>query len=256
MKKVKYILATLMVAAIVAVVLVGCKKEKETENQANNGNATEEVERKPIATMDMKTGKMTYNISLGELQNALDESFALKGDEGRYIFESFEIVQPNSKDENKSGIKFSVIDTEEETSSTDLLYDGYLKKETENDTLFYYLDEDFVKGNYSFITFMGDGALKIFVENGIAIGYEEVPQDSLLVGSNGGKWHVECEAHNCSGGCIPYDTHIQLGCSPCPTIDDQNWCDQRIWKDGGGINWEAVGAWVTGITFLIGRILR
>ena len=33
MKNLKYIMATLMVALIVAVVLVGCKKEKETMEQ-------------------------------------------------------------------------------------------------------------------------------------------------------------------------------------------------------------------------------
>lgn len=261
MKNLKYIMATLMVALIVAVVFVACSKDKETPVQEANNNSdnepnTEVVERKPIATMDTKTGKMTYNVSVDELQRAMDESIVLKGEEERYIFESFEIVQSNSKDENKSGIKFSVIDTEEETSSTNLLYDGFLKKETTNDTLFYYLDDDFVNGNYTFVTFTKNGAIKIFVENGNAISYEEVSQDSLLVGQmgGGGKWHVECKGHNCSGGCLPYDTDVQLGCSPCPVQDDTHWCEQKIWQDGGGINWEEIAAWVT-IFSTLGKFL-
>ena len=40
MKTIKYTLAKFMVAAIVAVVLVGCKKENEPQNN-NNGNPTE-----------------------------------------------------------------------------------------------------------------------------------------------------------------------------------------------------------------------
>ena len=119
MKTIKYTLATLMVALIVAVVCVACNKDKETPVQEANNNSdnepnTEVVERKPIATMDTKTGKMTYYLTVDKLQEVLSQSTSIKNNDN-YIFESFEIVSLNSKSEAEKGLRFQYLIRKQKT---------------------------------------------------------------------------------------------------------------------------------------------
>ncbi|MCQ2303218.1 MAG: hypothetical protein MJZ94_11430 [Bacteroidales bacterium] len=97
MKTIKYTLATLMVATIVAVVLVGCKKENEPQNN-NNGNPTEvaqqqngdAVERivnfkKQLAYYKANSGikdgeKVSLEDAVWNIENTFDATYAFPED--------------------------------------------------------------------------------------------------------------------------------------------------------------------------------
>ena len=191
-----------MVALVVAVVFVGCKKDKETAVQEANNNSdnqpnTEVVERKPIATMDAKTGKMTYYITVDKLQEVLSQSTSIKNNDN-YIFESFEIVSLDSKSEAEKGLRFSVLDTETEESYLSFLNFGFLEKMTVNDSIIYFFSEDVENGNFTYIDIRKELGVKYTLSNFQVIEAEIIP-DSLMCYYSGPrpKVSVTCHNHGC-----------------------------------------------------------
>lgn len=245
MKNLKYIMATLMVALIVAVVCVACNKDKETPIQEANNNSdnepnTEVVERKPIATMDTKTGKMTYYLTTDKLQEALSLSANIKNNDS-YIFESFEIVSLNSKSEAEKGLRFSVLDTETEDSYLSFLNCEFLEKRTTNDSIIYFFSEDVENGNFTYIDIRNEEGVKYTLLNYQVIGTEIIP-DSLMSYYSGPrpKVIVTCHSHGCrSGSCDVYcDIYGNpAGCIPCDKLFEDSYCDTETTViSGGGVD--------------------
>ena len=157
MKNLKYIMATLMVALVVAVVFVGCKKEKETpvqeaSNNSDNQPNTEVVERKPIAAKNLSTGEISYAFSMKDFQKSLDKEMETKGEIDRYIIETIEIEENAFQYENKSlsALKVVLIDTELEKSDTHWLFGGFIDEIIQGNEKLYYLGEDIYDKEYSF----------------------------------------------------------------------------------------------------------
>lgn len=158
-----------MVAAIVAVVLVGCKKDKKTPVQEANNNSENEpnievVDRKPIATMDMKTGEITYSFTIDQLTSVLNENRTYNDN---YVVESFKI-EPNSipmPDSSYTALKIVILDTENEVSETHWLYGGFLDSKMDSQNIYYYLSEAVGSGNYTYMM-KGKDAVSMNVQNG------------------------------------------------------------------------------------------
>ena len=199
-----------MVAAIVAVVLVGCKKEKETSQ--NEPTPTET--RKPIATMDNKTGKIQYSYSLDELQSSLDSYCESKSDVGHYIVESFELVDSQQRGCNdEKEIKYSIIDTEKESSSTTWLGSGFLETEQLEGMTYYYLNSDIVEGEFTFASYGNDSTYLIQIKNG-EVSFQ-IQNDSLSITSPF-NYVIACESHNCkSESCTRTRNSKGWTCSSC-----------------------------------------
>ena len=260
MKNLKYIMATLMVALVVAVVCVACNKDKETPVQEANNNSenepnTEVVERKPIATKDLETGKMTYRVTPEFMQEVLDHSSVVK-EPGRFIIESFEITDGNSKGTGKENILFSMVDTETEKSYKTCLNKDFLEVVSNDDNVSYYIPEEVLSGNFSFVDVREDGFYEFTLTNFEVTNVEIIP-DSVWYTAPRPKVTVTCESEGCrSGECIimynssgtPYD------CTDCPPPGK---CHKTIINNGGGGGshpaW--VGDALAVIIFILTRVL-
>ena len=219
-----------MVALIVAFVCVACSKDKETPVQEANNNSenepnTEVVERKPIATMDTKTGKMTYFISDESIQAELNHSYISKDGSERYILESWFIV-----DEDDSGLPltlgFVLLDTETENSNTIWLSNGFICKETTPENTNYFISDLIRSGSYSFDSASSEGNYNVTVENG-NVDVKKTDDPLLFQPGISIKLRVtQCEGHNCQAGtCFPLADF--QGCTPCHIMDDQHYCTSR-----------------------------
>lgn len=230
MKKFRYLVATLMIAAIVAVVLAGCKKEKSNETQSNNGDATEEVVRKPIATRDMKTGEITYSLSMEDLQACFDKVFSSKGENNNYIIESVQIEGTNAKDSDDSMLVISAIDTESEKAYKTCLNKGFIDEVEENGTVIYYFENDFESGNFSLFSRNYDGTFEISFSNFQIINIISV-SDSVIDYSANPKVTITCESQGCpNGGCSVYKDMYNnpQGCTDCGATGAGVYCKKTI----------------------------
>ena len=222
-------------AVVVAVAFFACNKEKEPAAQ----QPTEvEAARKPIATFDNATGKMTYHLTTDMIQEAFERSSVTK-DVNRFIVEAFEIVPLPNSDER--GIRFSVIDTESEKSFTAFLGTDFLEKETFNDNIVYYMAEDVENGNFNITNFCKNGVYTLTVSNFKVVGVEAIP-DSLVCMAPRPKVTVTCESQGCvMGGCtFYYDMYGHpAGCTDCGVTPSEHvFCRQTITNgDGGGNDW-------------------
>ena len=227
MKNLKYIMATLMVALVVAVVCVACNKDKETPVQEANNNSdnepnTEVVERKPIATMDMKTGEITYSFCMDELQHAICQQLSSK-DSNRYYLETVEIVDEIPvEDTIFTGIKIVLLDTDTENSITIWASNTFIEKVVNNTTVNYYLANDVADGNYSFETY-GKTNYTVNVENKKLVNIMPCQQPS------GPIFCITCTSHLCERGCEPFKmTWTGWTCTECKGTDSGRYCDVTI----------------------------
>lgn len=210
MKNLKYIMATLMVALAVAVVFVGCKKDKDEPD----GNPAPTETRKPIAMMDNKTGEIQYSFSPDELQTSLDSYCETKSDGGNYILESFELIESQQKGCNdEKEIKCSIIDTENERSSTTWLGSGFLETEESDGMTYFYINSEIMEGTFTFTSYSNDSTYLLQIKNGEVT--FQTPNDSLLVTSPF-NYVVACESRNCkTGSCTRVHNSKGWTCSPC-----------------------------------------
>ena len=129
MKTIKYTLATLMVAAIVAVVLVGCSKEKEPTPQQGN--------RKPIA-MRTTSGEIVSLVDVGKIAEAMSSSKDLDN----IVIESIEVQDKTDTEPYYLIVNF--IDVENEAAYS-TAFEGDYVEEIAN---YFYETEEFSKGNF------------------------------------------------------------------------------------------------------------
>ena len=231
MKNLKYIMATLMVALIVAVVCVACNKDKETPVQEANNNSdnepdTEVVERKPIATMDTKTGKMTYRLTCDILQKCIDEGISAKVWNSDFVVESVQIEEYDTKDSGSTMLVISAVDMESEKSYKTYLNNGFIDKVEESGMVNYYFKNDFESGNFSLYSRNCDGTFEITVSNFQIIGVNPIP-DSIIYNSPDPKVSITCESQGCvSGGSIPYKDMYNhpAGCTACGASGQDVYC--------------------------------
>lgn len=231
--KTRRILMGALTLAMVAATVIACTKEKETK-VAQQASETEEVARKPIATYDNATGKMTYHVSIEQLQEAFDRSSVSK-DDNRFIVEALEIVP--LPDSEEKGIRFSVIDTESEKSFTAFLGADFLEKKAFNNSIVYYIAVDVESGNFNFTNFSKNGVYTLTLSNFEVVGIEAIP-DSLVCMAPRPKVTVTCE----SRGCVPHGCSVYYdrygnpqGCTQCGnTPSEYVYCIQTITSGGGG----------------------
>ena len=200
-----------MVAAIVAVVLVGCKKEKETpKTETNDSN----VQRKPIAVFDNNSELITTFINTEAVNKKLKESFFVhKDNANRFVVESVEVLDsvPHNKDV-KGEIKFTILDTEEESSYSVWCMKSFIVKDVNEQKVEYYLDENVANGNFNIAFEEGDTYyVADFIGDSLSI-HEVGP---LEYGSC--PWYIfTCRSTNCANSCDKQGTALHAYCKPCP----------------------------------------
>ena len=218
MKNLKYIMATLMVALIVAVVCVACNKDKETPVQEANNNSenepnTEVVERKPIAVFDKNTGVMTTLIDINSLNAQMKEFYASRGDTDRYVIESVEVLDTVPYDKNVTGeIKIIILDTEDECSYSIWCMKSYTIKDVKEHRVDYYVDEIVASGNFDFAFKSID---RYFVANfdGNTISAHEVDPECFSLNP---KIMMYCKSLNCEDRCVKAGSSWHAYCKQCP----------------------------------------
>lgn len=232
MKKFRYLVATLMIAAIVAVVLVGCKKEKSNETQSNNGDATEEVVRKPIAVLNNQTGQITYLVGIDQLQKGLDEYTASKDLDG-FVVESWEIMC-GGNDSIPLTLRFTILNIESETSESIFLVQSFIITEKIGDECYFYLSPDVDSGNFEFVAFSEQGQLNqlVTIRNYEVFCIEEwngISKDQC-------GYYVKCIGKNCKSGCELIMTSHTYECSECKPYASagNNWSCTREEGTGSG----------------------
>ena len=264
MKNLKYIMATLMVALIVAVVCVACNKDKETPVQEANNNSenepnTEVVERKPIAVFDKNTGTMTSLIDIDTLNAKLNEVCATRGEANRYVFESIEVLDSVPfNNEIMAVIKVVILETETESSNSAWFANGFIEKFIENN-VYYYSDQKLTNGEFKYLTKKAEGTELVTLSNGVIINSIPVA-DSLLSYSNRPPqypWELECHRQNCGEGCQvsldrPTYSYVCSRCNPDPESGEVSVC---IPEPHPGRTLElflvVLGFWLTGAPIFI-----
>jgi len=234
MKKNKIFAIIAILAITISGVLVfqACKK-----GETNTTPTTENSKPMPFAVKNLKTGEIVYNVTAEKLQSEMENRNLFKGDD-RYIIESLQITNVSSKRDEKEFIKCSIIDTETEITTTHFLNSEFIDKETTENIVNYYIDDEIMSGNFS-MAIMGPKTTVITVENFIIVNSEILP-DSLLMYKPKHN-DVICHAHNCiAGDCQPlYDINDNgVGCTPCHTAANPQagaaFCDWDIEPGGGG----------------------
>ncbi len=236
------VLTALIIVAIGVVIFNACKKNESI----NPLPIVNHIKTLPIASKSILTGDMHYYITIDKLQKDINSSYENKND--NIVVESFDIVEADSINYNKNGLCFTTINIEQETSTTTLLYDDFMRIEIVDDSIYYYINNDVVDGNYSFIYFADDNRYLFHIDNNKLTDIE-IMNDSVPCFASG-KWVVTCTGHNCiAGTCTPLDQDVALGCSPCHIVDEQHWCETRISGGGGGDT-----PWLGIISIIIGVI--
>lgn len=232
MKTFRKISAVLLVMGIVVATFFACNKEKE---EANTQQTNEEVTRKPIATKNLNTGAFSYNISVESIQKGFNNVLSTKDNPDRYIVESFEIEEDAFSFDtiSLSALKVVFLDTELEKANTHWFFGGFIEEIIEGDFKYYYLGEDMMDGNYSYIT-SGRTNTKLSIQNGSVVsseivdGQEYGPLFCWSLSCTEGPKCKDCFKHNpthsiggwtcdCSNG---YDPDNQIYCQG--TLDDGN----------------------------------
>ena len=114
-------LAALLIAAAGVMTFEACKNNKSI----NPLSTADLAKTAPIASKSLLTGGMHYYIDVDKLQKGINSYFENRSD--NIVVESFEIVEADSTEYNKNGLRFTTIDIDNETSTTTLLYDDFIR---------------------------------------------------------------------------------------------------------------------------------
>lgn len=188
MKKIKYIVSTVIAVAVAALIIVGCRKENETSNI---------IEKQPIAKYNRENNTMSYYLDLNKISDNLNKETAdSKGTTDRFLIESIEVIDEAYDDEEiLPEIKVVIIDTEEEVSYTTWFIGDFTEKVVHNTITDYYLDSDVQKGKYEFASNNDDGTVSFCkVDNG-KVEVDVVDNEAL---PRVPKWTISCKAVNCT----------------------------------------------------------
>ncbi len=227
------VLTALIMVAIGVVTFSACK----SDHSINPVPTINHIKTAPIASKSMLTGEFHYNISTDDLQKEISSFYDNKNN--NIIIESIDIVEADTTNYSKYGLRFTFIDTEEETATTVLLYNDFISIEISNDSIYYYMNNDVVDGNYSFTYYSNNDKYLFIIENNELTGISIINDSLACYASN--KWVVTCTGHNCNvGTCVPLDQSVALGCSPCHIVDEQHWCETSISGGGNDFPWWTV----------------
>jgi hypothetical protein len=162
----------LLFIAVSLISIYGCNKDKEDEHQNIQSYNAENV-KKAIATLNTTTGNISYGFDIKALTEKVN---SVTKEDDRYIIESFEL-EPRSilmNDSIHPALKIVIIDTEEETTYTHWLCDGFLEKILDSNNIEYYLSENIYDGSFSFIS-PDDGKYRLStVQDGLLVSSESV----------------------------------------------------------------------------------
>lgn len=226
--KTRRILMGALALAMVAATVFACTKDKET-NVAQQATETKEAARKPIATYDNATGQMTYHFDMSKIQQKLNESKDAKTCEDRYVVESVEVLdnEPNNPSVLPE-IKITVLDTEEEKTSTMWLMQCFTEKEVRQNATTYYADAEVRARVFEFGYRYGEQYYKVSV-NGDDVVTSEI--DSPLCLGSRPKFLLRCNSSNCADQCEKTGTFWNSYCKPCPRPNGQCVESNPIWLD-------------------------
>lgn len=190
MKKIKYIVSTVIAVAVAALIIVGCRKENETSNI---------IEKQPIAKYNRENNTMSYYLDLNKISDNLNKKTTnSKGTTDRFLVESIEVIDEAYDDEEiLPEIKVVIIDTEEEVSYTTWLMGNFSHKDIDSSDTYYYFDDDVVAKHYEFVNYEDD-KLYAFKVDGNTCTKKEV--NPLTYSSFRPKWAFSCRATNCKVG--------------------------------------------------------
>lgn len=178
MKRVLNSTLFIIIVLYVITTIIGCNKRSENDNSIIRPFDDEDVKR-PIASIDLSTGKVSYSFDLNELSEKFNSTFK---EEDRFIIESFELEENSilMNDSIYSALKIVIIDTEEEISYTHWLCDGFLETALENNHLDYYLSDSICDGNFSFISPDRGKHLLNTVQDGVLVSSNYIEQLDLV----------------------------------------------------------------------------
>ena len=213
MKTIKYTLATLMVALVVAVVFVGCKKEKISIQPNDEGKNV-------IATMI--NGQMNYLISVENMQAKIDAYTYNTKNTDRYIIEDWHIENGDGTPQNPLTLVISIMDVEKEEVTTHYFMNECLVTEQIDGITKYYINQDLMDGEYEMFNYTKESvengkANTLHLKNGKIVGSEEEP----IINQPGHPfWHVSCTPHFCQSICKRManpdgNGGYIYGCDPC-----------------------------------------
>lgn len=230
MKTFRKISAVLLAIGIVVATFFACNKEKE---QTNVQTATETIIHKPIATTDLKTGITTYTYSVDEYQALLNEITSTKTEDD-YIFESIEILDNDAKTNiPELTLECSIVDVSRERSIAIWLNDEFFDIINDASTRQYFIKQEILEGNYSFLSHCASGTYLITVTNNVFS--VELCNDWNDAKSNRPpkKRQVSCIKENCRlGTCQPTNFgDYGWGCNDCTPSGQNPRCATQIAPD-------------------------
>lgn len=222
MKKFDRILATLVVAAIVTFAFIACNKDNKTN--LNTGDNT--IIKTPIALSDNTTDRIEYFIDFNKLQTALNKYSALKDETDRYIIGAWEIEFDGET--SMPILKYTVLDTEDESSYTIYLID-FIDSSDNGENTSYYIKDEMYSGFYSYYISPYEGKYYIVnVENGI--NFYVTSWDDNSKQAPGGASGLTCHSNGCKDSetecrAVKNSTNSGFKCSECEKPGNCNWDD-------------------------------
>jgi len=221
MRKFNKILAAFFVVAIAIFVFIACNKDNKTNIMGENT-----ITKTPIALSDNATGKIEYFVNFDKLQAALDKYSTSKDETDRYIIGSWEIEF--DEESYMPILKYTVLDTEDESSYTIYLID-FIDTSNNGDNTSYYLKDEMYSGSYSYYISPCEGTYYIvYVENGINFYVTNWNNNSKQ--APGGSSGITCHSDGCEDSeteCRREKNSTNTGfkCSKCKEPGKCNWTD-------------------------------
>lgn len=192
------VLTALIMVAIGVVTFNACKK-----NESINTTAI----KKPIAVKNANNDEIIYNVPLSRIQDAVDKYTSSKNI-GDVIIESWNIVDGESCD--SPILMLSLIEIESESSSKIAMYNTFVERIINGNSIEYYLSNLICSGNYNYITSDSKDTYLVTVENNEVVSVEPYTAKSSWTGGES----VTCKTTACASndGCSVTDNK---NCSPC-----------------------------------------
>lgn len=197
----------------VMMLTTSCKNEEKT-------NSDESTSEKAIAVYDSKTGVMTYNFDAETLTIKINDQFATRGEQDRYIVESVQILDSlPSNARVQPEIKVVLLDTEDETSYSFWLMEFFTYKKISSSKTEYYLDDEVKSGIYEMAS-AHDGYIYKYHINGESYLAEKIVDPQFSTASEyiamAPRWFIDCIATNCLvGECHKQGSFWNADCGVC-----------------------------------------
>lgn len=176
------VLAALIMVAIGVVIFNACKK-----NESINKTPV----KKPIAVKNVNNDGIIYNVQLSEIQNAIDKYTSSKNI-GDVVVESWHIVESELYD--SPILMLSLIEIETESSSQIAMYNTFVERVMNGNSIEYYLSDLICSGNYNYITSDSKDTYLVTVVNNEVVSVEPYTDKTPWTGGE----TVTCKTQACS----------------------------------------------------------